>query len=156
MAVWKLLPKLYIAFWTCAAIALAAFTIGPQNILRRIFNPWVHATIAKFPIKLHEAKDIIFLNSCLSNINLNLVSGKWQMQYVTYIIKINNCIEKISIEYNINLSISESMSIYTIINLSRTSIIDIYAKADIFSCAIIVALNGTYKIDTIHDNMENW
>lgn len=62
------------------------------------------------------------------------------MQYVTYIIKINNCIEKISIEYNINLSISESMSIYTIINLSRTSIIDIYAKADIFSCAIIVAL----------------
>lgn len=60
------------------------------------------------------------------------------MQYVTYIIKINNCIEKISIEYNINLSISESMSIYTIINLSRTSIIDIYAKADIFHVLLLL------------------
>lgn len=77
------------------------------------------------------------------------------MQYVTYIIKINNCIEKISIEYNINLSISESMSIYTIINLSRTSIIDIYAKADIFFMCYYCCVNGTYKIDTIHDNMEN-
>ena len=42
------------------------------------------------------------------------------------------------------------------INFNVTSIILIYANADIFSCAIIAALYGTLSKPKMNDNIENW
>jgi len=140
-AVIKLFTKLPTTWFTWFAIPYAALTTTPKKRFITMEMPWPWPMDANAPTIVHIEKAIICIITVLSTFNFTaLHSSKCRLQYQPYNNLIIMLTKNIRAEYVISLSTGEYTRSKTSISFSETSMMDIYAKADIFSFAMMAAL----------------